>query len=83
MTPQDKFLTDARTASTKVFNGILELVKLQEQWNALDYGSNPFTGTNQNIGVTSAQAGNAVFATANAMKALLDQGHGTNLANLL
>lgn len=80
---QQAYITEVRTAAQKVWDGINELKALQAEWNALDYSTTLAPGDNQNTGITAAQIGSVVFDTANALEALLGQGHATNLANLL
>jgi len=77
------YITEARQASQKVWDGINALKGLQNEWNALDYGNTLVNGIDQNAGYTSAQVGSATFATADALQVVLDAGHGTNLASLL
>lgn len=73
-----EFVADAKAANQKIWDGINELVALQRQWNALDYGN-----TLAVDGVVAADVGAVVFGTADAMAALLAAGHATNMAKLL
>lgn len=74
----DEYVAKVRAANEAVWEGINKLLALQRQWTALDYGN-----TLQVTGYTPAQVGAVVFDTANALKATLDAGHATNMANLL
>ena len=81
---QEEYLTKARIAAEKVWEGILELERLQPEYSAMDYGNNLATPTTgPNTGITRQQIGAAVFDTANALRGLLNSGHATNLARLL
>ena len=73
-----EFVEAAKAANQKIWDGINELVALQRQWNALDYGN-----TLAVEGVVAADVGAVVFGTADAMAALLAAGHATNMAKLL
>ena len=77
------FISEARSANRKVWDGINELVALQREYNALDYGSSLPDGTGINEGITRQNVGSVVFDTANAMATLLSQGYATNMARLL
>jgi hypothetical protein len=52
---------------------------MQTRWNALASGDNMIDGQGAFLGITKTQVGSVVFDTANALRALLDNGHGTNL----
>jgi len=77
------FITRARNANKAIWDGINDLVELQRQWNALDYGSTLTAGVGENDGLNSTEVGAVVFDTANAMVAVLGAGHATNMAKLL
>lgn len=83
MARQSDFITSARAANQKIWDGINELVALQREWNALNYGSVLQDGEGANAGYTKAEVGSVVFDTANAFVAVLAEGHATNMANLL
>lgn len=80
--PSD-YITEARAANRKVWDGINELVTLQREYNALDYGNTLPDGVDVNAGVTKAEVGAVVFDTAAAMVAVLAAGHATNMSKLL
>lgn len=82
MREQD-FITEAREANRRIWDGINTLVALQREWNALDYGATLDAGVGENEGITSAEVGSVVFDTANALVTLLNTGHATNMAKLL
>jgi len=82
---QSGFVTEARQAARQLWQAHQTLEKLQAEWDALDYGTTlteeAFGG--ENAPVTAADVSAVVFATANAIRGLLDTGHATNLARLL
>jgi hypothetical protein len=78
-----EYYDKARQANKQLWNAINDLLELQRQWNALDYGNTLTDGVGTNEGLTKAEIGAVVFDTANAMQAVLNAGHGTNLAKLL
>ena len=80
MTSQQQFIDAAKAANRKVWDGINELVELQKQWNALDYGATLVDATG---GLTAAEIGAVVFDTADALVAVQGAGHATNQAKLL
>jgi hypothetical protein len=51
--------------------------------DARNYGQELEGGTGANAGITGAQVGAAVFATADKLEQALGEGHATNLARLL
>ena len=73
----------ARAAAKQLWQAINDLQELQRQWNSLDYSNALIPGEGTHDGLTKAEVGAVVFDTANAMKAVLDAGHATNLAKLL
>lgn len=77
------YITQARQANEKIWNGINTLIDLQRQWNALDYGTNLPDGTGANAGITKAMVGAVVFDSANALVTTLNTGVATNMAKLL
>lgn len=83
MARQSDFITEARNANKKIWDGINELIALQREWNGLDYGTTLQDGQDANAGYTKDEVGAVVFDTANAMVTLLGQGHSTNMAKLL
>ena len=56
---------------------------MQREYNALDYGNTLPDGSGENEGISKAEVGAVIFDTANALVALLDTGHATNMAKLL
>lgn len=84
MTTRERdYYTNARASARKVWDGINELVALQREYNALDYGNSLPDGEANHSGVVAADLGAAVFDTANALAAVLAAGHATNLAKVL
>ena len=80
---QSDYITEARAANRKVWDGINALKSLQREYNALDYGNTLPDGAGENAGISKAEVGAVIFDTANALVALLDTGHATNMAKLL
>ena len=80
---QSDYITEARAANRKVWDGINALKSLQREYNALDYGNTLPDGSGENEGISKAEVGAVIFDTANALVALLDTGHATNMAKLL
>lgn len=89
MSRESDYVTNVRAANRQLWDAINELVSLQRQWAALDYGNtldDHLEGTeptDANHGLTAGQVGAVVFDTANAMVGVLNAGHATNMANLL
>lgn len=82
MREQD-YITIAREKNRQVWEGINDLVALQREWQALDYGNTLDAGEGDNTGIEAADVGAVVFDTANALVAVLNAGHATNMAKLL
>ena len=83
MSRQADYISEARAANRKVWDGINALKSLQREYNALDYGNTLPDGAGENEGISKAEVGAVIFDTANALVALLDTGHATNMAKLL
>lgn len=83
MSRESDYITEVRQANRQLWDAINDLVALQREWNAMDYGStlNDFAGENSHL--NAAQVGAVVFDSANAMVGVLNAGHATNMANLL
>jgi len=79
MARPEEYVEEVRALNKQAWEGILGLLKLQEEWNALDYANTLPTVS----GFTSAQVGAVVFAAAGALKTTLDSGIATNMAALL
>lgn len=77
------FITEARLANAKIWDGIATLQKLQKEWNALDYGNTLEAGSGDNAGILAADVGAVVHDTAIALQVVLTAGHATNMAKLL
>lgn len=80
---QQQFYAAARAAATAIWDAYHECLSLQTQWNSLNYGATLEPGDGVHLGLTGTHVGSVVFDTTNAIKALIDAGHGTNLATLL
>jgi hypothetical protein len=80
---QQDYYTLARNHNKAIWDGINALVSLQREWTALDYGNTLEPGAGANEGLTDTEVGAVVFDTANAMVAVLNAGHATNMARLL
>jgi hypothetical protein len=83
MSREQDFITAARAANRKAWEGINELKALQREWAALDYGTTLDDGEGSNAGITGVMVGAVVFATADALETTLNAGHATNMARLL
>lgn len=83
MSRQQDFISEARSAAQKIWDGINELEALQNEWNALDYSNTLQDGEGDNAGYTADETGAVVFDSANALRTTLDGGHATNLGKLL
>ncbi len=83
MSRESDYITEVRQANRQLWDAINQLVTLQREWNALDYSTtlNEFVGENENL--AAADVGAVVFDSANAMVAVLNAGHATNMAKLL
>jgi hypothetical protein len=83
-TRDDIYVGEVKEAVKQIWTGLHRLLMLQTEWHALDYGNTLVPtdkfGYDQH---TPAEVGACVFDTANALKAVLDAGHKTNLAKLL
>lgn len=78
-----EYIRIVRQYNRQIWESLNELVGLQREYNALDYGSTLENGIEDNAGVTGAAVGAVVFDTANALVAVLAAGHATNMAKLL
>lgn len=83
MARSQDYISTARQLNRQVWDGINELVALQREWNANDWGNNPFEGEGDNTNIDSADVGSVVFDTADAFVTVLNAGHATNMAKLL
>ena len=77
------YISAVRAANRQIWDGINELKALQREWQALDYGNTLPDGEGANEGYTKEDVGAVAFATADALSALLDGGHATNMAKAL
>lgn len=82
MRTQD-YITLSRQNNKALWDALNNLVALQREWQALDYGNTLPDGDGENAGITPAEVGAVVFDTANALVAVLNAGHATNMAKLL
>ena len=81
---ESDYVTLARAAVAALWQAMHDLLTMQDEWNALDYGNTLDDGTGNNAGITKSMVGAAVFDTANEIKTrILQTGHATNLAKLL
>ena len=79
MTRKESFVADARRYSRSIWDGINALESLQHEATALDYA----TTLGMQDGLDSTEVIAVVFTTADALRALLNTGHATNMAKLL
>jgi hypothetical protein len=84
---QSGYITEAREHARRIYSSISALKTMQSEFNYGGYGpqgANPLPdGQGDNEGVTAAQVGAVIFDTTDALKGLLDGGHGANIAALL
>ena len=84
MSRQSDYITIVRQKTRDLWSAWLDLKAMQEEWNALDYGTTLADFVGENEGLTAQQVGAVVFDTANAIDTLvMDIGHATNMAKLL
>ena len=78
------FINAARDAATQYWAAQQACEALQDEWNALDYGTAitdaDFTG--DNAGLVKADIGAVVFDTANAIATVFAAGNATNVARI-
>lgn len=77
------FISQVRESNRAIWESIQNLIALQQEWNALDYGSTLSDGEGSNSGLTRAAVGAVAFDTANALRTVQNAGHATNMAKLL
>ena len=77
------YISGIRASNRKIWEGVQELIAAQQEWNALDYGNTLPAGEGENYGLTHLQIGAVTFDTANALRAVQNAGHSTNMAKLL
>lgn len=83
MSKEQDYITEARAINRQIWDGINNLVAMQREWSALDYGTTLDAGEGNNTGIDAAEVGAVVFDTANALVGVLTAGHATNMAKLL
>jgi len=81
---ETNYVTEVRIAVRQLWKALNDMNALRREWTALDYlntlSENAFQGENAGLDVEDIAA---VLTTADALWALLDTGHGTNLARVL
>ena len=77
---QDQFIAEVRAAAKAVWDANQRLKAFKAEADALDYGA---TLVAPESGPTAAEILAVAYATNDALTALLEQGHATNLAKLL
>lgn len=86
MARSEDFYSIARQAAKQIWDANHVLQNLQDEWNALDYGNTLPDGdtSGSNAGMTRGEIGAVVFATGDAVNAVVTgSGHATNIANVL
>ena len=73
----------ARQYDRQIWEGIHGLLGMQSEWTALDNTTTLDVGAGANEGLVADDLLAVIFTTADAFKALLEQGHATNMAKLL
>lgn len=82
MRAQD-YITLVRNYNRAIWDNLNALEAMQNEWNALDYGTTLDDGEGQNEGITKTEVGAVVFASADALRTALAGGVATNMAKLL
>lgn len=82
MRSQD-FYAEVRQQNRNIWNGINALISLQREYTANDFGNTLPDGTDEHDGLDRTEIGAVVFDTADALAAVLNAGHATNMAKLL
>jgi hypothetical protein len=72
----------ARKYARQLLEAMHGLEAMQTRWNALDSGNTMIAGEGSFNGLVASDVGAVVFATADAVRGLLNAGHGTNLAKV-
>lgn len=80
---EQDYISTARDLNRRIWDGINGLKALQREWAALDYGNTLEDGSGDNAGILADDVGSVIFATTDALIAVLDAGHATNIAKLL
>ncbi len=80
---QSDYISEARDLTRQLWDAINGLAVLQREWNALDYGNTLTEFSGQNESLSAPEIGAVVFDSANAMVAVLNAGHATNISKLL
>jgi hypothetical protein len=83
---QAAYYREVRSLVQSLWASIYGLQDRQHEWDALDYGNTLIDAGDADgdlNGITAAELGSCVHGTADAMVAVLDAGHATNLAKLL
>ena len=83
MSREADYISLARTAARDLLDAYQRLINMQFEWNALDYGNTLDAGEGDNAGITKTEVGAVVFDTANAITAVFNAGHATNVSKLL
>lgn len=81
---QSDYKSEVRDAARRLWTAYNDLQALQAEWQAQDYATTlPTDPDGANSGITAGAFGAVVFDTADAIKTLMDNGHATNLTNIL
>lgn len=84
---QADFISQSRVYARMIYEAVTGLKSMQSEFNYGGYGAegaDPLpAGTGDNSGILAADVGAVVFDTADALKTVLDGGHGGNLSKLL
>jgi len=83
MSRQSDYISEVREKARNLWIAWEGLKEAQREWNALDYGNTLGNGVDLNVGITAAQVGAVVFATADAIETVMNAGNATSIARLL
>lgn len=80
----EEYVRIARQKAIQLWNAYQDLKAMQDEWNAQDYGNTlTIDPDGNNADIAPADVGAVVFATADAIKVVMDAGHATNVTKLL
>lgn len=80
----EEYVRIARQKAIQLWNAYQDLRSMQDEWNAQDYGNTlAIDPGGNNADITPSDVGAVVFATADAIKVVMDAGHATNVTKLL
>jgi hypothetical protein len=80
----EEYVSIARQKAIQLWEAYQDLLSMQDEWAAQDYGNTlTIDPGGNNADILPADVGAVVFATADAIKVVMDAGHATNVTTLL